>query len=146
MSASSSGAVRSTPFHVLAARAATVVLLGIAAFQIALVLGAPWGRYTQGGGTEGALDGSGRLFAVVSCAILVVMAAAVSARAHEGPLRNAPGALVTALSWLTTIYSGGAVVLNVATESAAERTVFAPVAILLLALVVIAMAGSRRAG
>lgn len=44
---------------VLAARAAAVVMVSIAAFQIALVFGAPWGVYTQGGETEGALDTSG---------------------------------------------------------------------------------------
>ena len=76
---------------VLAARAAAVVMVGIAGFQVALVLGAPWGAYTQGGQTEGALDASGRVFAAVSCAILLVMAAAILARVHEGPLKNAPG-------------------------------------------------------
>jgi hypothetical protein len=34
-------------FPVLAARAAAVVTLGIAAFQVALVFGAPWSAYTQ---------------------------------------------------------------------------------------------------
>ena len=90
---------------VLAARTAAVVMVGIAAFQVALVFGAPWGAYTQGGETEGALDTSGRVVAAVSCAILLVMAAAILARVREGPLENAPGRLVTALSWFTTIYS-----------------------------------------
>jgi hypothetical protein len=130
---------------VLAARAAAVVMLGIAAFQVALVLGAPWGVYTQGGETEGALDTSGRVFAAVSCAILLVMAAAILARVREGPLKNAPGRLVTALSWFTTIYAAVAVVLNLATRSSSERLVFAPTATLLLVLVVTAMVRSRRA-
>ena len=78
---------------VLAARAAAVVMLGIAAFQVALVFGTPWGEYTQGGQTEGALDASGRLFAVVSCAIVLVMAAAMLARVREGPLKGAPPTL-----------------------------------------------------
>jgi hypothetical protein len=145
MSTSSSDVRGSAPFEVLAARAAAVVMLGIAAFQVALALGAPWGEYTQGGGTEGALDASGRILAGVSCAILVVMAAAILARVLEGPLRNVPGRLVMALSWFTTIYAALAVVLNLATESSRERAVFAPIAILLLLLVVTAMAGSRRA-
>ena len=130
---------------VLAARAAAVVMVGIAGFQVALVLGAPWGAYTQGGETEGALDASGRVFAAVSCAILLVMAAAILARVHEGPLKNAPGRLVTALAWFTTIYSALAVVLNLATQSSSERAVFAPTAILLFVLVVTTMVGSRRA-
>ena len=130
---------------VFAARAAAVLMVGIATFQVALVFGAPWGVYTQGGETDGALDTSGRVLAAVSCVILLVMATAILARAGEGPLKNAPGKLVTALAWFTTIYSGLAVVLNLATESSSERAVFAPTAILLFVLVVSTMIGSRRA-
>lgn len=130
---------------VLAARAAAVLMVGIAAFQVALVFGAPWGAYTQGGETEGTLDTSGRVLAAVSCVLLLVMAAAILARVREGPLKNAPGRLVTALAWFTTVYSALAVVLNLATQSSSERAVFAPTAILLLVLVVITMVGSRRA-
>ena len=54
------------------------------------------------------------MFAAVSCAILLVMAAAILARVREGPLKNAPGRLVTALAWFTTIYAAFAVVLNLA--------------------------------
>jgi hypothetical protein len=128
----------------LAARAAAVVLVSIAAFQVALVLGAPWGAYTQGGQTDGALDTSGRVVAGISCALLLVMAAAILARVREGPLGNAPRRLVTALSWFTTIYSAVAVVLNLATQSSSERALFAPTAILLFVLVVTTMVGSRR--
>ena len=130
---------------VLAARTAAVVMMGVAAFQLALVFGAPWGAYAQGGETEGALDTSGRVFAAVSCAILLVMAAAIVARVREGPLKGAPERLVTALAWFTTIYAGVAVVLNLATRSSSERAVFAPTASLLFVLVVTVMVGSRRA-
>lgn len=132
-------------FPVLAARAAAVLLVGIATFQVALVFGAQWGAYTQGGETEGALDTSGRVIAAVSCVILLVMASAILARVGEGPLKNAPGRLVTALAWFTTIYSAVAVVLNLATQSSSERAVFAPTAILLFVLVVSTMVGSRQA-
>jgi len=130
---------------VLAARAAAAVMVGIASFQVALIFGAPWGAYTQGGGTEGALDTSGRAFAAVSCAILLVMAAAILARVREGPLKNAPERLATALAWFTTVYSTLAVFLNVATQSSSERAVFAPTAVLLFGLVVTTMVGSRPA-
>jgi carbon starvation protein CstA len=130
---------------VFAARATAVLMVGIAAFQVALVFGAPWGAYTQGGETEGALGPSGRVFAAVSCVILLVMAAAILARVREGPLKNAPGRLVTALAWFTTVYSALAVVLNLTTQSSSERAVFAPTAILLLVLVLTAMVGSRHA-
>jgi hypothetical protein len=97
---------------VLAARAAAVVMVVVAAFQVALVFGAPWGAYTQGGETEGALATSGRVFAAVSCAILLVMATAILARVREGPLKGAPGKLVTALAWFTTVYAVVVVVVN----------------------------------
>jgi uncharacterized membrane protein len=76
------------------------------------------------------------VLAAVSCTILLVMAAAILARVHEGPLKNVPGRLVTALSWFTTIYAAFAVVLNLATQSSSERAIFAPTSILLLVLVV----------
>ena len=129
---------------VLAGRAAAVVMVGVAAFQVALVLGAPWGVYTQGGETEGALDTSGRVFAAVSCAILLFMAAAILAASAQMTLKNAPARLVTAFAWFTTIYSALAVVLDLATQSSSERAVFAPIAILLFVLVVTTMVGSRR--
>jgi len=129
---------------VLTARAAAFLMVGIAAFQVALVSGAPWGAYTQGGETEGALDTSGRVLAAVSCAILLVMAAAILARVHEGPLKDVPRRVVTALAWFTTIYAAFAVVLNLATQSSSERAIFAPTSILLLVLVVTTMVGSRR--
>ena len=130
---------------VLAARSAAVVMVGVAAFQMALVVGAPWGAYTQGGETEGALDTYGRVVAAISCAILLVMAAAILARVREGPFRGAPSKLVTALAWFTTIYAAVTVVLNLASRSSSERAVFAPIAILLVVLTVTAMVGSRHA-
>lgn len=129
---------------VLAARAAAVVMVGVAAFQIALVFGAPWGAYTQGGETVGILDASGRVVAAVSCAILLLMAAAILARVREGPLKGAPGSVVSVLAWFTTVYAAVSVVLNLATRSPSERVVFAPTAILLFVLVMTAMVGSRR--
>lgn len=146
MSTSSSDAVSSVRFPVVTSRVAAAMMLGIAGFQVALVFGAPWGAYTQGGETEGVLDTSGRVLAAVSCAILLVMAAAILGRVHEGPLQNAPGRLVTALAWFTTFYAALAVVLNLATQSSSERAVFGPTAIVLLVLVVTTMTGSRRTG
>ena len=131
-------------FSVLAACTAAVVMVAVAAFQVALVFGAPWGAYTQGGRTDGALETSGRVLAAVSCTILLVMAVAILARVREGPLKNAPGRLVTALAWFATVYSALAVVLNLATQSSSERVVFGPSAILLFALVVTTMVGSRQ--
>jgi len=116
----------------------------VAAFQAALGFGAPWGEYTQGGGTSGALAASGRVLAAISCVLLIVMAGAVLARAREGPLRRLPARVVTVLAWVAMVYAAVAVVLNVITRSTAERTLWAPVSIVLLLLVAIVMVTTRR--
>lgn len=134
----SSGAAR------VCARVAAVILAAVAVFQFALALGAPWGAVTQGGSNAGTLPTSGRALAVVSMALLLVMAGAILARVDDGPLRRLPRRIVTALAWFTTVYSGLSVVLNVATPSTRERALWAPVAVVLLVLVVVAMVGSRR--
>jgi len=59
----------------IAAWAAAAIFVVVSAFQAALVFGAPWGEYTQGGGTSGSLAGSGRVLAAVSCVLLIVMLA-----------------------------------------------------------------------
>jgi len=127
----------------IAAWLAAAGFLLVAAFQVALVLGAPWGRYTQGGGTSGALAASGRIFAAVSCLLAILMAGAILARAGVGPLRRLPPRLVTVLAWITTVYAVIAVVLNLITKSTAERAVWAPVSIVLLLLVVTVMVTTR---
>jgi hypothetical protein len=96
----------------VAAWLAAAIFLIVAAFQAALVFGAPWGEYTQGGGTSGALASSGRLIAAMSCVLSIVMAGAILARAGEGPLRRLPARVVTVLAWVATVYSAVAVVLN----------------------------------
>jgi hypothetical protein len=64
-----------------------VACLGVIGFQIALILGAPWGRITQGGQVEGSLPLTGRVAAFVSIFILVTMGlAALSAAGMSGPL------------------------------------------------------------
>lgn len=130
----------------VAARAAAALLCAVVLFQWALALGAPWGEYTQGGGTVGTLPVSGRVMAVVSSMVLLVMAAGLLARAGEGPLKSAPCRVITVVAWFATIYSGIAVVLNLITPSTKERLVWAPIAIVILVCAVIAMVKTRRQG
>jgi hypothetical protein len=100
----------------VAAWLAAAIFLIVAAFQAALLVGAPWGEYTQGGGTSGALASSRRLFAAISCVLSIVMAGAILARAREGPLRRLPARLVTVLAWAGTVYAVLAVVPNIITS------------------------------
>jgi hypothetical protein len=127
----------------LAARGAAAVCVLTAAFHAALVVGAPWGVATQGGRMSGTLDAQGRIIAGVSVGILLVMAASILARTGEGPLHGAPPRVVTVLAWLTTIYATMAVVLNLITTSATERAIWAPVSIVLIALIAYVMVTTR---
>lgn len=97
------------------------MIFGVIGFQIALVLGAPWGRITQGGQTEGALPPSGRIVAAVSIAILIGMALGVlSARGHWPGWPFWTG-------WLAVAVNALSMVLNWITPSAAERKLWGPI-------------------
>ena len=123
-----------------------MLLCIIAAFHAAIVLGAPWGEYTQGGGTSGTLTTSGRIVAALSCVLSIAMAAAILSRVGHGPLRRLPARVTTVLAWFTTVYAGIAVVLNLITRSASERALWAPVSMVLLGLVVFVMVRTARPG
>jgi len=114
------------------------------AFQAAIALGAPWGGYTQGGGTAGQLPLGGRVIAVVSMAILACFAAGLLARVGWGPLARAPRRLVSVISWVAVGYSLIAVLLNLATPSENERMLWAPVSLALAASSLITVIGTRR--
>lgn len=119
-------------------------LLGLVVlYQWAIVLGAPWGEFTQGGGTVGRLSTTGRLVAAASSLLLLAMASAISARTGQGPIRSMAPRTITVLAWLTTVYSGLSVLLNLATPSVKERAVWAPISTVIFLLVVTTMLLAR---
>jgi hypothetical protein len=123
---------------------AATLLYVVAAFHAAVVLGAPWGELTQGGGTSGTLPMSGRLVAAVSCILSIAMAGAILGRVGRGPFRRRSSRLVTVLAWFTEVYAVVGVVLNLLTRSDAERALWAPVSIVLLGLVTVVMVTTHR--
>ena len=127
-----------------AARIAAAILCLVVLFQLALVLGAPWGEFTQGGANSGTLPTSGRLLAGLSSLLLLVMAAALLARADDGPFRGLPARLITVLAWCTTIYAGISVALNAITPSSRERMLWLPVTCVILLFAVVTMLKTRR--
>lgn len=126
------------------ARIAAVLLMGVAVFQLLLVLGAPWGAWTQGGAHTGVLPAANRALAGVSCVLLVVMALALLARAGSGPLRVLPRGVVTFLAWATTVYAAVGVLLNLASPSLVERATFAPLTLVVLVCCVLVLRATRR--
>lgn len=129
---------------VVAAASGAALIGGVVLFQLAVALGAPLGRFTQGGTVDGVLPAGGRWLAVGSAVLLTVMALGLLARAGLGPLRAAPRRLVTAVAWFTAIYAGLGVLLNLASPSPAERWTWAPVTALILGCAVVTLRATRR--
>ncbi|WP_417255041.1 hypothetical protein [Celeribacter sp.] len=111
-------------------------ILGVIAFQIALIIGAPWGRITQGGQHEGALPLKGRLAAAISVVLLLVMALAILSAAGGWP------AWPKWIGWAAAALNGVVMALNWATPSSAERKLWGPItsSMFVLALAVVLFA------
>jgi hypothetical protein len=109
-------------------------MLAIAFFQVALILGAPLGRYTQGGQNDGALPMSGRIIAAVSIPVVLFQGLAIlSAAGFPGlgwPFWT---------GWVALAVTGVSTVLNWITPSKPERMVWGPIMLVLTAMALVVM-------
>ena len=94
--------------------------------QLALVLGAPWGRITLGGRWPGVLPPRLRLAALAQAAILIALT--LIALDHGGLLRIG---LPPSAIWVTVAVTCVSAVLNNITPSRIERRLWGPVTILM---------------
>ena len=108
--------------------------LAIAFFQVALIAGAPLGRYTQGGAQEGVLPLKGRVIAALSIPVVILQGLAILSAAGF-PGLNWP--LWT--GWAAAAVTGVSLILNLITPSQAERALWAPVLSVLLAMALYVM-------
>ena len=109
-------------------------MLAIAFFQVALILGAPLGRYTQGGQHEGALPLSGRIIAAVSIPVVLFQGLAILSAA------GFPGlGWPRWTGWLALAVTIVSTVLNWITPSKPERAVWGPVMLVLSAMALVVM-------
>lgn len=84
-------------------------IIAVIGFQVALILGAPWGRLTQGGQIDGPLPHIGRIIAALSIGILLAIAMAILSADGKWPgwpRWTAWGAIAvlsisTVLNWIT---------------------------------------------
>jgi hypothetical protein len=107
-----------------------IVTFGAIVFQIALALGAPWGRYAMGGAFPGRLPTAVRVAAVVQAVVLGLLATVVLANAGlvDIPVvRDLPW-----LIWVAVAFSAVSLVLNAISRSAGERRIWVPVALVML--------------
>jgi hypothetical protein len=108
-----------------AALLATVLFLGMAAFQASLALGAPLGAHVLGGRSQGKLPNRLRAFSAIAAAILVGGALVILARAGAiGWPAGATGLLIPA-TWVIAAFLVLNTLGNLASKSRLERTVFA---------------------
>lgn len=108
--------------------------VAIAFFQIALIAGAPLGRYTQGGQHDGALPMSGRIIAVVSIPVVLFQGLAIlSAAGFPGldwPVWT---------GWLAFGVQIVSTVLNWITPSKSERMAWGPVMLVMSAMALVVL-------
>ena len=127
-----------------AAIGAAVLYILIAAFQLALAFGAPWGKAAFGGAVE---QPGIELRASSVVAVIVWSAAALIVLKRVGlnlwaplPTRALPVAV-----WVLFGLSMVSVVLNAITPSALERAIWLPFSLVLTAALAVVAVTSRRA-
>ncbi len=105
------------------------LLIGIVVlFQIALLLGAPWGEAAWGGGRKGRLPVRLRIASGVSALLLVALAWVVLAAARLIAATPLPASLLGAAIWVVTGYFVLGTVANAISRSPRER-LWAPVSL-----------------
>ena len=106
------------------------LLLLVIIWQTCLIVGAPWGHFTQGGRYIGVLPPVGRIVAAFSISIMIFMAASATSAADLYPYWAPWTALIAAaLQTATTA-------LNWITPSKPERLLWAPINTIMLLLLV----------
>jgi hypothetical protein len=121
-----------------------VVSAGVIVFQLALAAGAPWGDYAMGGADPGQFSAALRVAAVVQAAVIGLTVVVVLSRA--GVAFSSWTRVSRWLVWIVVALGAVSLVMNLATPSAGERMVWAPVAVVLLACsLIVALSGRRSA-
>ena len=109
----------------------TLVLALLAAFQLALVLGAPWGHLAWGG-QDRVLPAHKRIGSVISILIYAFMA--VVAWDRVGAISIFPDLFSQVAMWVIFAYSVLGILMNAISRSKPERYTMVPVAIVLSVL------------
>ena len=107
-----------------------IISSGVVAFQIALAAGAPWGAFVMSGAFPGQFPPALRIAALIQAALLVGMAAVVLARADL--ILPRWSRVSRWLVWIVVAFAALSLILNLITPSAGERTIWVPIAFLML--------------
>jgi hypothetical protein len=122
--------------------AVSVGLLVVTAFQVALALGAPWGRASYGG-QEPRLPGRLRIASAVAAVVWPLLLLIVLRRAGAVGWAPVPDAWLAAATWAVAALLLVGVVANAISRSRVERAVWVPVTLVALAGTVVVAIGGR---
>lgn len=109
-----------------------IALSIVGCFQLALVLGAPWGEFAFGGRTPGKLPKNLRIASAFSIALYLGIAGHYLAQVGILP-KLLPQQLNSMGNWVIVGLNGLSLIMNTISRSAKERAAWAPVALVLLA-------------
>ena len=108
-----------------------LIVLAVIAFQVFLILGAPWGKITQGGRWPDVLPVQGKFIAFVSIFILIFMA--MVSLSAAGLVFELPVWTIWAAIGIQSV----SMVLNWITPSIPERRLWGPITTVMTGLVLI---------
>lgn len=114
----------------VAAVAYALATTAVVVFQLALALGAPWGRYAMGGAFPGRYPTGMRVAAAAQGLLLALSVGVVLSRAGMALPQWASAS--GWLTWVVVAFSALSLFLNLITPSADERRLWAPVALVML--------------
>ena len=123
----------------VAASIAAVGLVLLAAFQVALALGVPWGRAAWGGAHD-RLPGRLRVASGLAAVLWVLAALVVLGRAGLS-LSPVPASVARWAIWVLVGLLGAGSVLNLASSSRWERYLWSPFALVLAVLCLLVALG-----
>jgi len=123
----------------IAAIATTVILAGLAIFQVALAVGAPIGRFAWGGQHD-VLPARLRIGSVVSILLYALFALILLERAELVTVFGSEP-FVQVATWVLFGYFALGILMNGISRSKAERNVMVPVTLVLAALTLLVALG-----
>ena len=122
---------------------AAVLLTGLVTFQLALALGAPWGRAAYGGAIERPTPKMRASSAVASVVWAFIALVTLRRGGHPAP-RVLPERVVPVVMWIAVGLLAVGSVLNLITPSRLERMIWAPVTLVLLVTTTATELAARR--
>jgi len=118
-------------------RVAAIIAIALFAllivFQLALALGAPWGRAAYGGQQVGVLPTHLRIASVVAVIVWSAVALIVARRAGVAGWSPVPDSWLPVVVWIVVGLMVIAVIMNAITPSVLERAIWLPFSLVALA-------------